>query len=226
MPRTREVGRSDVSFELEKAGAPTSRKDYLPQQGGPGVAAKPIACSVAAAACLALPAAALADVPPWVRDLTAMYEGGAFPDDEYSAALQYLLDEQILDFGEPSPDSGDVRGEVARVIDGNTLEIGEVRIRLALVDVKDSGDGGAPHAVLARLLCPEGSAAHYDVDGGQPTDRYGRTVAEVHCGSAVSLNALMVQFGLGWINVHYCGVSEFSGSQWARADCARAGQAR
>ena len=117
-------------------------------------------------------------VPAWVRDVTVLYDGGFSTDGEYLAAIRYLVQNGILQFGGANiSDPEMVPGAVARVVDGNTLYVDNVKIRLSLVDVKDSGDTAAPHAVLARELCPAGSVAHYDVDDLQPAGPYGRTVA-------------------------------------------------
>ena len=162
---------------------------------------------------------ALADtcVPAWVRDVTVLYDGGFLTDGEYLAAIRYLVQNGILQFG--GANIGDpemVPGAVARVVDGNTLYVDNVKIRPPPVDVKDSGDTAVPHAVPARGLCPAGSVAHYDVDGLQPAGPYGRTIAVVYCDAGISLNRLMIDFGLGWINPYYCKRSEFRYAEWTR----------
>ncbi len=157
-------------------------------------------------------------VPTWVRDLALLFDSGGITAAEFDAALTYLINNGILDFGSIDPPEADnpemVKGTMVRVIDGNTVHIDSTRIRLSLVDVENSGDTEAPHAVLARILCPVGSVAYHDVDDMQPVDVYGRTVAVVYC-SGASLNQLMVEFGLGWINEYYCPRSEFHDERWA-----------
>ncbi len=157
-------------------------------------------------------------VPTWVRDLALLFDSGGITAAEFDAALTYLMSNDILDFGSIDPSEADnpemVKGMMVRVIDGNTVHIDSTRIRLSLVDVENSGDTEAPHAVLARILCPVGLATYHDVDDMQPVDVYGRTVAVVYC-SGASLNQLMVEFGLGWINEYYCPRSEFHDEGWA-----------
>ncbi len=158
-------------------------------------------------------------VPAWVRNLALLFDNGNITAAEFDVALAYLMDKGIMDFGSTDSLEADnpekmTRGTMVRVIDGNTVHIDNTRIRLSLVDVENSGDTEAPHAVLARILCPAGLPAYHDVDDMQPVDVYGRTVAVVYC-SGASLNQLMVEFGLGWINEYYCPRSEFHDEVWA-----------
>ncbi len=91
---------------------------------------------------------------------------------------------------------------LARVIDGDTLDVGGVRIRLHGIDAPESGQtclraDGLPYdcgqAATATLLGAVGLAQvrcyRYD------TDHYGRTVAKCWVGTD-SLNAAMV--AIGW----------------------------
>ncbi len=110
---------------------------------------------------------------------------------------------------------GIVHGIVTKNIDGNTIDISGERIRSPFVWVADSGNKTAEHAMYARELCPEGSAAHYDIDDNQPVGKYGRTIAMVWCeGQTKSLDQLMVESGLGWIKQYYCQKSEFRDLDW------------
>lgn len=163
-------------------------------------------------------AAANAEIPDWVRIVAGFWSQGLISDDEYASSLSYLIEqnvivveieanktpEQTLDL---TPDA--VSGTITRVIDGNTVEIDNMRIRLPLIDVEDSGNSTMPHAALAREMCPVGTIAHYDVDDGQPVGKYGRTIAMVWC-DGISLDRTMVDSGLGWVNTYYCERSEFS----------------
>ena len=102
-------------------------------------------------------------------------------------------------------------GIITRVIDGNTIIIDDIRIRIPLVDVENSGDTNAPHALFAKSLCPAGSQASYDIDNMQPIDKYGRTIAKINCGG-IDLGQALIDKELGWVNEYYCDRSEFENS--------------
>ncbi len=122
----------------------------------------------------------------------------------------------VQDLGGPSSGS---HGTVTRNIDGNTIEVSGDVIRSPFVWVEDSGNTAMPHAQYARQVCPVGAAAYYDVDDLQPVGKYGRTIAMVWCGgNEKSLDQLMVESGLGWINGHFCERSEFRTMDWVD-DC-------
>lgn len=172
-----------------------------------------LACAVAAATA---PAHAeqtngtdMYGIPEWVRTVTDHYVNGTISEGTFVDMAQWLVDGNLLPREDIDPGDRDVlNGVITRVVDGNTVLVNDTRIRIPLIDVADSGNTTAPHAVLARVLCPAGGTAHYDVDGGQPTGKYGRTVAMVWCGG-ISLDRTMVGFGLGWVNAYYCERSEF-----------------
>ena len=159
-------------------------------------------------------------IPPFVRALTEYFSTGQITETEWTTAIQYMMREDIIRLGEPDFSNPElVAGAVTRNVDGNTIEIDGVRIRIPLVDVEDSGNPAMPHAVLARLLCPVGSPAQYDIDDLQVRDRYGRTIATVYCSTGLSLGEIMIEFGLGWINEWYCDKSEFGQDSWAQGAC-------
>ncbi len=159
-------------------------------------------------------------IPNIVPRLTNYFTTGQITEAEWVTAIRYMMDEKIIRLGEPDPTNPElVEGTVTKNIDGNTIEIDGTRIRIPLVDVVDSGDKTAPHAILAKLFCPVGSPAQYDIDDLQVRDKYGRTVAAVYCNAAVSLGEIMIVFGLGWINEWYCDRSEFERAAWAEGVC-------
>lgn len=171
-----------------------------------------LACAVAAATA-GLAHADHADesgIPEWVGTVTGHHVNGTISEGTFVAMAQWLVDRDMLPReNTDSRDRGIREGAVTGAIDGNTVLTDDTRIRTPLIDVVDSGNTTAPHAVLARVLCPVGSAAHYDIDDGQPTGKYGRTIATVWCGGGISLDRAMVGFGLGWVNTYYCERSEF-----------------
>ena len=107
-------------------------------------------------------------------------------------------------------------GTVTKIVDGDTLDVGDTRIRLALVNTPEMGKPGYSEATtFASLLCPVGSTVLVDQDDGQKFDRYGRMVAKVFCGERI-LNAELLYAGHAGMYTQYCGVSEFVGESWAQ----------
>ncbi len=159
-------------------------------------------------------------IPEYMPTLTEYFTTGQITEKAWIASIKYLHDNEIIRLGEPDLNNPDmITGIITSNVDGNTIEVDGTRIRIPLVDVEDSGDKTAPHAVLVRLFCPVGSPAQYDIDDLQVQDRYGRTVATVYCNGAVSLGEIMIHFGLGWINQWYCDKSEFEMAPWTQGSC-------
>jgi micrococcal nuclease len=106
------------------------------------------------------------------------------------------------------------QGEVTRIIDGDTLEVDGVKIRLALVDAPESREPGFQEALqFTAIVCPVGSIAYVDIDDGQPRDKYGRTVAVVYCGGK-NLNAELWKNGYVRMDEGLLSVSEFDPYSW------------
>ncbi|MFQ6107753.1 MAG: thermonuclease family protein [Thermoplasmata archaeon] len=109
-----------------------------------------------------------------------------------------------------------LEGEVTKIVDGDTLYIEGVKIRLALVDTPEFGKEGYEEATeFAASLCPVGSQATADQDDWQLEDRYGRMLAVVYCNGS-NLNKELLESGHGVILTYYCGLSEFGDEPWAR----------
>ncbi len=110
-----------------------------------------------------------------------------------------------------------IAGNVTRVIDGDTLDVGDVRVRLALVNAGELGTfkGDIAHRIVGAV-CQAGSAAVIDEDDGQTQGSYGRMLGVVWCGN-VNLNELLVDIKYGQIDTRYCHASEFSEEPWAAA---------
>lgn len=107
------------------------------------------------------------------------------------------------------------QGKVTRIIDGDTIEVDGVRIRLALVDTPERDETGYEEATrFTASLCSVGATAYLDIDDGQPTDKYGRTVAVVYCGGK-NLNAVLWKNGYARINERFLLISEFDPSSWS-----------
>ena len=110
---------------------------------------------------------------------------------------------------------GCIEERVMRIIDGDTLVAGSTTIRLALADTPERGENGFSEATdFTESVCPIGSVAHIDIDDGQDTDRYGRTVAVVYCGG-YNLNEQLLEYGYAVIDRRFCDESEFGDENWA-----------
>lgn len=126
--------------------------------------------------------------------------------------------------GDRHPDAGVYRGSVTWIVDGDTLDVGGARIRLALVDAPEAGEDGYGEAKsFVGRACPVGSPAVYDPDDGQPEGSHGRVIGKVWCyGRAAeapraSVNEMLVERGHAEIVQEFCKKSEFGGERWARA---------
>ena len=107
-------------------------------------------------------------------------------------------------------------GYVTDVIDGDTIEVEHERIRLSLTSAPELNEGGGVEAKeFTANLCPLGSVATVAVDGGQPQDQFGRTVAKVYCGD-VLLNSELLEYGLATIDKRFCSVTVFASEDWAK----------
>ena len=103
---------------------------------------------------------------------------------------------------------------VTYVVEGDTLDVGSTRIRLALVNTPEVGQPGYAEAKqFTAQLCLVGSQALVDEDDGQTGGSYGRMVAIVYCGGA-NFNAELLRSGLAVLVTYYCGVSEFAKDSW------------
>ena len=105
-------------------------------------------------------------------------------------------------------------GTVMDIVDGDTLDVGSTRIRLALVDTPEVGQPGYTEAKqFTAQTCPVGSQALVDEDDGQTGGSYGRMIAVVYCGAA-NLNAELLRLGRAVLVTDFCPVSEFANEAW------------
>lgn len=105
---------------------------------------------------------------------------------------------------------------VTGIVDGDTLDVGEIRIRLALTNTPEINEDGYDDAKdFTSALCPVGSEVLVDQDDVQLYDDFGRMLAKVTCGDAI-LNAELLDEGHTNILTEYCAVSEFSLESWAQ----------
>jgi len=85
---------------------------------------------------------------------------------------------------------------VTYIVDGDTLDVGSTRIRLALVNSPEVGEPGYAEAKqFTAQTCPVGSQALVDCGG-------------------VNLNAALLSSGHAVLVTYYCSVSEFADEPW------------
>jgi hypothetical protein len=108
-------------------------------------------------------------------------------------------------------------GKVTEVVDGDTLDVNNIRIRLALVNTPEVYENGYFQArSFVMSNCGVGTNASVDEDDGQKSGSFGRMIALVYCGNNTSsLNEDLLNSSLASILQQYCPLSEFSSSHWA-----------
>jgi endonuclease YncB( thermonuclease family) len=108
-----------------------------------------------------------------------------------------------------------ISGKVTRIVDGDTLYIDDISVRLSLVNTPERGQPGYSEATaFTASLCSVGSAALVDEDDGQTEGSYGRLVAKVSCGDLV-LNEELLEQGHAVMYEQFCSESEFAAEPWA-----------
>jgi endonuclease YncB( thermonuclease family) len=109
-------------------------------------------------------------------------------------------------------------GRVTEVIDGDTLDVTNVRIRLALVNTPEVYEKGYLDArAFVMNNCGVGTNALVDEDDGQKGGSFGRMIALVYCGNITSsLNEALLNASKASILPKFCGVSKFASSMWAK----------
>lgn len=116
-------------------------------------------------------------------------------------------------------DNIEFEGIVNHIVDGDTLDINDNRIRLALVNTPERGEDRYMKAKkLAQSLCLN-KKGEVDIDDGQLRgDRYGREIGVVYC-DGINLNKELIENNLAIIYSNYCDISEFSNEEWAKPYC-------
>jgi len=119
-------------------------------------------------------------------------------------------------------------GTITKVVDGDTIDIDNIRIRLALVNTPEQGKPGYQEATeFTKVKCSVGTKALVDEDDLQTRGSYGRMIGLVYCGgdNQVLINQLLLEEGYAKIFERYCKTSEFSVQTWAVTyGCRQAGQ--
>ena len=116
-------------------------------------------------------------------------------------------------------DDIELEGIVNYVIDGDTLDINDIRIRLALVDTPERGQDGYKEAMeFVKNLCLN-KRGEVDIDDAQRRgDRYGREIGVIYC-DGINVNKALVENNLTKIYTEYCDISEFKNKKWAKPFC-------
>ena len=111
----------------------------------------------------------------------------------------------------------EIAGPVTKVVDGDTIDVNDIRIRLSLVNTPERGEPGFKEATdFVKKLC-QNKDAQVDIDDGQRgSDRYGREIGVVYCDN-VNINNELIENSLGIIDKRFCDNSEFSGESWAKS---------
>ena len=105
-------------------------------------------------------------------------------------------------------------GTVTRIVDGDTIEVDNVSIRLSLVDAPEYDEEGGVEAMeYALTICPVGSVAKVDEDDGQTEGNYDRIIAVVYC-NYKNLNDLMLSQNGVSLYEEFCNISEFANEGW------------
>ena len=107
-------------------------------------------------------------------------------------------------------------GSVTEIVDGDTLDVNNVRVRLALVNTPEVGDQGYDEAKgFTESVCPLGSQALVDEDDGQTGGSFERLIGLVYCnGNSASLNELLLESNNAVVDERFCSVSEFANEYW------------
>lgn len=113
----------------------------------------------------------------------------------------------------------ELEGKVTNIVDGDTLDINDIRIRLSLVDIPERDQDEYKEAKdFVKDLCLD-KKGEVDIDDGQRRgDRYGREVGIVYC-DGINLNAALMENNLARIYTEYCDISEFKNEKWSKPYC-------
>jgi micrococcal nuclease len=141
------------------------------------------------------------------NDFSELTQSSQVDNRFYSDSKQTLVSQKI---NRSTTNGVELVGNVTYVVDGDTLDINGIRVRLSLVDTPERGQPGFKEAKeFVKSLCL-GKNGELDVDDGQRMgDRYGREIGIVYC-NGVNINEKLVNEGLARILTDYCDISEFS----------------
>jgi endonuclease YncB( thermonuclease family) len=134
--------------------------------------------------------------------------------------------EDIIPSNKPNPtlpaptlsEGIEISGPIKYVVDGDTLDVNNIRIRLSLVNTPEVGEQGFDTAKnFVEKLCLDKNG-EVDIDDGQRQGSFGREIGVVYC-DGVNLNSELMSKGYAVISTEFCDVSEFSGEPWVKSSC-------
>ncbi len=108
------------------------------------------------------------------------------------------------------------RGTVTEIVDGDTLDVNNMRIRLSMVNTPERGQIGYDEATeLTESVCPVGTTALVDEDDGQKEGSYDRLIGVIYCnGSTASMNQILLAMRKAIVYEDFCNVGEFARDKW------------
>jgi endonuclease YncB( thermonuclease family) len=107
-------------------------------------------------------------------------------------------------------------GIVTEVVDGDTIDVNNVRVRLSMVNTPERGKAGYDEAAnFTESTCPVGGNALVDEDDGQKEGSYDRLIGVVYCnGNTASINQLLLEERKAIVYEDFCDVSDFAKDKW------------
>ena len=107
-------------------------------------------------------------------------------------------------------------GVITEIVDGDTIDVNNVRVRLSMVNTPERGEAGYNETTdFTESICPVGSNALVDEDDGQKEGSYDRLIGVIYCnGSTASVNQLILEDGKAIVYADFCQVSEFANDKW------------
>jgi endonuclease YncB( thermonuclease family) len=117
------------------------------------------------------------------------------------------------------------KGKVTGIVDGDTLDINNIRVRLTLVNTPESGEAGYTEArEFVKSVCRIGTDVLVDEDDGQKEGSYDRLIGLVYCvgddnssnKKGALLNEVLLQRGYAVVFEEFCDKSEFSNADWVQ----------
>jgi micrococcal nuclease len=112
----------------------------------------------------------------------------------------------------------EISGPITHIVDGDTLDVNNIRIRLSLVNTPEVGEPGFDTAKkFVEKLCLDKNG-EVDIDDGQRQGSFGREIGVVYC-DGVNLNSELMSKGYASISTEFCDVSEFSAEPWTKSSC-------
>jgi hypothetical protein len=107
-----------------------------------------------------------------------------------------------------------ITGIVTKVIDGDTIKVGEESIRFALTSAPELNEAGGSEAKdFINSICPVGSTVTVDEDDGQTQGTWDRIIGVIYC-NGLNLNEELMSNNHGYILSEHCDASEFSSHAW------------